>query len=163
MPKGFRCALGVALTALLLSGCSASYVVRMTVVRPDSERPELSPAEVEAAVAAIADATYPFGLRPTPQIERLKEMSEEEAYFAYRIIADFTREPGSGRPGQVLVTVGIHKETGRLAVVITDLHALWQSSDSRNLEVALRTALESRFPPVQIDVERNRIPLLFGP
>ena len=163
-----RCLTRTLITAMLstsLSGCAAAYVVLMTVTPPEGKEPDFTQSQVEEATGIVGAVAVRFGLRSNPNLDSLRRDSAEDDDYPYRIIASYVPDPnGESRHEHVRVTVGVYKDTGRLAVRIAKLPALWRTEFVRRLEEAVTQALLERFPSHRIVVERwPEGPYVFAP
>jgi len=140
----------------LLSGCYL-YTSKVSVIPDGALSCSLSESDQAAAIAVIGQVVQRFKFAPNPNIESLRKLSHERDTFAYWILADYSRDGDrETERSRIILTVGLQKDTGRFTVMITDMDKGRASNFTRELEQALVTAFEARFPTYHIEITRKR-------
>jgi hypothetical protein len=151
----------IALCMILVTACSLPYVRLVHLNAGDGRW--VSDSDIEEAVAVVAEVVRDFGFEANPRVEFLKRDSATSDLWEYRLVADYTRSYPDPPRSNIIVSVGVHKETGQLAVMITDLPLGLEEEFTASLEQSLVKALGERLPSHTVRVERRRRVALFGP
>jgi hypothetical protein len=155
--------IGGLLFLALLNGCFL-HTSMLTLIPDQPMSSGLSDSEKAAALAAVGEVAQHFQLVPNPNLQFLQEHSEREDYYDYKILADYTRAGDQETQGsRIVLSVGIRKDTGRFAVLITDLDRSGETVFTRELEETLVTTLKARLPTYRVDVHRKRLGPLLPP
>jgi len=108
------------LWSVVVAGC-VSYATRIEVSPSNSGESRLNDAEIAEVATIVGGVATQFGFHSNPRLVELRRTSEESKEYDQRVVADYLAERDGKTHGRVILTVGIHKETGQLTVLIRDL------------------------------------------
>lgn len=150
------------LLSVVVAGC-VSYATRIQVSPSNSGERRLSDAEITQLTAAVGGVARPFGFHANPSLAELRRTSDESKEYDQRVVADYLADRDGKTHGRVILTVGVHKETGQVTVLIRDLDSFRSTKFTSSLEEEITKALGARHSPDAIRVERGAVGPDLGP
>jgi hypothetical protein len=150
------------LLSIAATGC-ISYATEIKVSAPNSNYRSLSEVEVAEIAATVGEVATRFGFRSNPRLAELERMSEASKEYRHHIVADYITDPDFKTHGQMILTVGVEKETGQVSVLIRDLEPFPSTKFKHSLTHELSEALAARFSPAAIKVEERTVGPNLGP
>ena len=146
--------------ALLFSGCFYHSTLIELAPSPDTAA-ELTRPEIDRATQIVAGIMSERGLLPSSSgVEDLSRTEDEWEEF---ILAAYWTGTEAATDNRVVVSVLLHKETGRYRVLIRDLDSAGGSDFTNALEKSLTDAFSEAFPSKSIQVERKTVGPALGP
>jgi hypothetical protein len=150
------------LLAVLVAGC-LSYAARIQVSASKAGEAGLSDGEIAQIIAIVGDVATRFGFHSNPRLVELRRTSEVSKEYNERIVADYLAERDGRTHGRVILTVGVHKETREVTVLVRDLDSFRSTEFTSSLEEEIAKALSTRHSPDAIKVERGSVGPDLGP
>jgi hypothetical protein len=150
------------LWSVVFAGC-VSYATRIEMSPSNSGEPRLSDAEIAEVTTVVGGVATQFGFHSNPSLAELRRTSEESKEYDQRVVADYLADRDGKTHGRVILTVGIHKQTGQLTVLIRDRGSFRSTEFTSSLEEEITKRLGTRYSPNAIKVERGAVGPDLGP
>jgi len=150
------------LLSVVVAGC-LSYATQIHVSPANSGEARLSDTDITQVTAAVGSVATRFGFHANPDLAELRRTSEKSKEYDQRVVADYLVDRNGKTHGRVILTVGVHKETGQLTVLIRDLDSFRSTKFASSLEEEIAKALSARFSSDAIRVERGAVGPDLGP
>jgi len=157
--RGFTLLLLLSVVAV---GC-LSHATRIQVSPASSGEAGLSNTEITEVTAVVGGVATRFGFHANPSLAELRRASEESKEYDQRVVADYLADRDGKTHGRVILTVGVHKQTGQVTVLIRDLDSFLSTKFTSSLEEEITKALGARYSPHAIKVERGAVGPDLGP
>ena len=150
------------LWSVVVAGC-LSHATRIDVSPSNFGESRLNDAEIAEVATIVGGVATRFGFHSNPRLVELRRTSDESKEYDQRVVADYLAERDGKTHGRVILTVGIHKETGQLTVLIRDLDSFRSTEFTSSLEEEITKTLSARYSQHAIKVERGAVGPDLGP